>query len=33
MVGFEEQHLPNQLLTSAKELVLDVRMRESVTQG
>jgi hypothetical protein len=32
MVGFEEQRLTNQLLTSAKELVLDVRMRESVTQ-
>lgn len=32
MVGFEEQRLTNQLLTSAKELVLEIRLQESVTQ-
>lgn len=32
MVGFEEQRMANLLLTSAKELVLEVRMQESVAQ-
>lgn len=32
MIGFEEQRMPNLLLTSAKELVLEVRMQESVAQ-
>ncbi|MBL7945901.1 MAG: TonB-dependent receptor [Flavobacteriales bacterium] len=32
MVGFEEQRMANLLLTSAKELVLEVRLLESVTQ-
>lgn len=32
MVGFEEQLMANLLLTSAKELVLEVRMQESVAQ-
>lgn len=32
MIGFEEQRLANLLLTSAKELVLEVRMQESVAQ-
>ncbi len=32
MIGFEEQRLTNLLLTSAKELVLEVRMQESVAQ-
>ncbi|MBL7951517.1 MAG: TonB-dependent receptor [Flavobacteriales bacterium] len=30
MIGFEEQRMANLLLTSAKELVLEVRMQESV---
>lgn len=32
MVGFEEQLMANLLLTSAKELVLEVRLQESVAQ-
>ena len=32
MIGFEEQRMANLLLTSAKELVLEVRMQESVAQ-
>lgn len=32
MVGFEEQLMSNLLLTSAKELVLEVRLQESVAQ-
>lgn len=32
MLGYEEQTLANLLLNSAKELVLDVRLQESVTQ-
>lgn len=32
MMGFEEQRMANLLLTSAKELVLEVRMQESVAQ-
>lgn len=32
MVGYEEVILTNQLLNSAKELVLDIRMQESLTQ-
>lgn len=32
MMGFEEQRMANLLLTSAKELVLEVRLQESVAQ-